>query len=1089
MHITLLSTLMKKLLQLLRYNGTNHSVKNIDVRSVIYMNYIWAATLLNFIIYFMAVLCIQKSTNTLFNITLIIFISLYIFIFFIVKFGYFLIARHIFMFTVYAMICFGDHVFGQYAYNVLFYLAFLPTVFNLFSLKREKWLVLFYLVLLLTLVLISELYTYNLFPPGSWAISIEHQMHVINLISAFILCTVYAGFIVLNTYKKHIKLISQGTALQTTLNNATGAIWSFDNNYKLIAANKLFVAFVKQYCHIDKLPLGTDILPHFTMPGITTVFLNLYHKVLQGISIDEELIIDKEIFKIRAVPILNEDGIVEGATFTTHSLTQIKKAKEELIESQKILKQITDTINDVFYLYDIANKKYLFISPNCKEVLGAADSYFYNNGTYTKDFVHIKDRAKMLEANKIVDAGKGYNEEYRIIINGQVKWINEKSFPIKDDAGNTIRNSGVLTDITEQKISSEQLLDTQENFKQITNTINDVVFLYDTVQKKYLFFSPNCHALLGVPDTYFYESNDYTKDFVLEEDSAILNEAYKNLQEKHSYDIEYRALINNEIKWLNEKSFAIENADGKMVKLCGIVTDITNKKIIKENLLRSQENMEEAQSLAQVGSWELMYYEYEPSWSKEMYNIFEMESVKDKMMNEVIKQKLHKDDVKLFDDNIQNVVTNAVRKSVELRVVCKDQSIKYVSAITSPILSAKNKKVIGVRGTVQDITRQKLAENAKSNFLSTMSHEIRTPINGVIGVANLLKEEDLTDIQKEYISTLNFSAQHLLSVVTDILDFSKIESGTISLEKNSFNMEQLCFNIFKLFETKANEKNIDYSFSPCNTGTFSFYGDSVRLSQVLTNLLSNAVKFTNVGSVKFSYKVVAENDDKITTVFVVKDSGIGIALEKQKKIFESFLQADDSVTREYGGTGLGLTICKKLVELQNGTIEVESEKGKGSTFTVTLTFEKHVYHKQNMNTYNKDIDEMDSLNGMKVLVAEDNAINAMVLTRFLKKWNIECPVAANGKIAVEMAEKENFDLILMDLQMPEMDGRTATTMIRTSTQVGLRIIPIVALTADALIESHIELLKNGFNDAVTKPFSPDVLFKVLKKYHSSTIED
>jgi PAS domain S-box-containing protein len=1048
-----------------------------------YLNYIWAATFLNFLIYFAAIKIFQSGENQFFNITITSFIGVYIIIFLIVRYGYFNIARHIFMFTVYAMICFGDHVFGQHAFNVLFYFAFLPTAFNLFSIKNEKGWVVFYLLLLFVLLLVSELYTYNLFLPGAWANAIEHEMHILNLVSAFALCAVYSGFIILNTFKKQSRIIMQSTALQTTLNNATGSIWSFDKNYNLTAANTMFESFIKQNCQIEKVPLGTNILSHFSMPGSPKIFLSLYTKVLAGQSIFEELVIDNQIFEIRAVPILNDENKVEGATFTSRSVTQAKKAERELIESQTVLKQITDTINDVFYLYDIINKKYLFISPNCKDIMGINDSYFYSGGTYTKEFVHKDDIEKVLAANKIVDSGKEYHIEYRIVIDGKTKWISEKSFPIKSQDGNTIKNSGILTDVTERKLAEEKLQESQNYVQQISNTINDAFFLYDVIEKKYLFVSPNCLKVLGVEDTFFYSGKDYTSQYAVEDDKQKMIDAYSMLEKNMEYDLDYRIILNGQLKWLNEKSFAIKDKEGKFVKMSGIVTDITARKLSTEKLIKIQQGLEEAQQLAQIGSWEIMLPKKDPTWSKEMFNIFEMDGVEKENINDIFKTKLYKDDISLFDDSISTVINSKKTQSVELRIVCNTDTIKYISAITSPILSAKNKKVIGIRGTVQNITRQKLAEIAKSNFLSTMSHEIRTPINGVIGVANLLTEEDLTPVQKEYINTLNFSAQHLMAVVTDILDFSKIESGNISFEKTSFNLEQICHDSFKLFENKAKEKNIEYKFSPCITGTYSFYGDATRLSQVITNLLSNAVKFTKDGGVYFSYHIVTENNNTVTTAFVIKDTGIGISPAQQERIFESFLQADDSVTREYGGTGLGLTICKKLIELQKGTITVDSETGKGATFTVTLNFDKHVYDKKAIANVNKNNTGSETLKGMKILVAEDNNINAMVLTRFLQKWHIECPVAVNGKLAVDMAENENFDLILMDLQMPEMDGRTATEIIRSSSNPALRNIPIVALTADALIESHKALLKNGFNDAVTKPFSPDALFKVLKKYH------
>ncbi len=766
-----------------------------------------------------------------------------------------------------------------------------------------------------------------------------------------------------------------------------------------------------------------------------------------------------------------------------YDVTDEKNAELALRESQLNFKQITETINDVFYLYDIVQKKYLFISPNCKEVLGADDQFFYDGSSYVKNYVHEDDKLILQKANEQVDAGGDYEIEFRIFSEGKIRWIQEKSFPIKNEQGNIIKNSGILTDITERKLVQEKLMESQGYVKQISSTINDTFFLYDTIKKKYLFVSPNCKTILGVHDHFFYEGNDYTGTYVFEADRQKLIDAYQQLGANMEYDMDYRIVLDGQIKWINEKSFAIKDDDGQFVKMSGIVTDITAKKITAEKIRKSQQGLEEAQALAHIGNWEFDFFDSANSWSKEMYRILEidMDTPKEELFS-TFQRKLHAEDVKIVKQAIQFILDTKAIHSVECRMLCKDGETKYISVIAEPILSEKNKKMIGLKGTVQDVTKQRLAAMAKSNFLSTMSHEIRTPINGVIGISNLLMSEELTPVQKEYVHTLNFSAQHLSTIVSDILDFSKIESGSFTFEKVSFNVEQVCSNIFKLFEAQAAEKNISLSFTPHAIEGFSLYGDYVRLSQVLTNLISNAVKFTHEGGVSFSFMPLREDDKRITIRFIVKDSGIGIAKEQQGRIFESFLQADDSVTRKYGGTGLGLTICKKLVELQGGKIFIESEQEKGSTFVVELAFDKHSF--TNEVTSKMPVTDLDrlSLKGMKILVAEDNKINAMVLTRFLSKWEIESKVAVDGQQAVEMANGEPFDMILMDLQMPIMDGRTATSHIRESKDEALAKIPIVALTADALIESQRALLKCGFNDCVTKPFSPELLFKVLKKY-------
>jgi signal transduction histidine kinase/ActR/RegA family two-component response regulator len=390
--------------------------------------------------------------------------------------------------------------------------------------------------------------------------------------------------------------------------------------------------------------------------------------------------------------------------------------------------------------------------------------------------------------------------------------------------------------------------------------------------------------------------------------------------------------------------------------------------------------------------------------------------------------------------------------------------------------------------TVQKIKAQE-ANAAKSEFLSTMSHEIRTPINGVIGVTKLMMEEDLSPRQKEYINILDFTTQHLQSLVSDILDFSKIEAGSVEFVKGSFNLTETCNHIYQLFKAKAAEKNLGFNFyTDKAAGDVFLYGDAVRLSQILSNLVSNAVKFTATGAVDFYVKLISENKNQATFEFIVKDTGIGISQADQQKIFESFSQANSHISPQYGGSGLGLTISKKLAEMMGGSIQVESNPGKGSTFKCYLSFDKHSFTDVH-NTQPAKKNGSKDLSGLRVLIAEDNKVNAMVLTRFLEKWNVQSKLAENGKIATEMLNDEVFDLVLMDLHMPEMDGREAAKIIRSSTNKKVKNIPIVALTADALMNTKEFLQQNGFNHYLFKPFNPDILNRLLKKIYSETYEN
>ncbi len=389
----------------------------------------------------------------------------------------------------------------------------------------------------------------------------------------------------------------------------------------------------------------------------------------------------------------------------------------------------------------------------------------------------------------------------------------------------------------------------------------------------------------------------------------------------------------------------------------------------------------------------------------------------------------------------------------------------------------------GVKKSTFEKVKAEQAAEAKSEFLSIMSHEIRTPINGVIGIANLLKEENLTVKQQEYISILNFSAKHLMSLVTDILDFSKIESGKVDFEKSSFDLHQLCHSLYHMHKVNADERGIKLLYTPDRNFNTALYGDAVRLNQVLTNLISNAIKFTQKGTVAVSYKMLAESESACTVEFRIKDSGIGMTEEEQEKIFEGFSQANNKISGEFGGTGLGLTICKKLIELQGGKIRVFSQPGHGSEFIFYINFEKYAYAPVIPDMPAITSRSQNILNGMKVLVAEDNKINIIVIKNFLEKWGIHYKISNTGKEAVDMVCAEAFDLVLMDLHMPEMNGEDATKIIRSNGNEKISKVPIIALTANASADTQRKLLTEGFDNYISKPFNPDNLFKILKKYY------
>ncbi len=388
-------------------------------------------------------------------------------------------------------------------------------------------------------------------------------------------------------------------------------------------------------------------------------------------------------------------------------------------------------------------------------------------------------------------------------------------------------------------------------------------------------------------------------------------------------------------------------------------------------------------------------------------------------------------------------------------------------------LSVNQQKLERYISELED-TRIQLEQStkAKSEFLATMSHEIRTPMNAIMGMTHLLQKDQPRNDQLEPLNILDFSGKTLLTIIDDVLDFSKIEAGRLEFEKIEFDLQRLLGTIMESFKVMAMNKNVELRSSVEPEIHQILVGDPARLTQIINNLLSNALKFTETGYVELGVKKVDESAESVSLQFTVKDTGIGIPADRIETIFESFTQASGSTKRLYGGTGLGLTISKQLTELQGGVLQLESEVAKGTTFFVDLTFEKGELTKTAEIQTDDSVSEEKRLQGLHVLLAEDNIVNQKVMSRFLDRWNIDLTIVDNGEEAVEIVKKEDFDLVLMDLQMPVMDGYEATRLIRKLNDPVKQSVPIIALTAAALKEVKEEVFACGMNDFITKPFDP-----------------
>ena len=373
------------------------------------------------------------------------------------------------------------------------------------------------------------------------------------------------------------------------------------------------------------------------------------------------------------------------------------------------------------------------------------------------------------------------------------------------------------------------------------------------------------------------------------------------------------------------------------------------------------------------------------------------------------------------------------------------------------------------------------ASRAKEAFLSVMSHEIRTPLNAIIGITHMLEGADLNEDHRENVETLKFSGQNLLALINDILELSKINADKIKPELADFNLHFLLRDLIKSFEPQTKNKNLTVKTDLAENVPLFVKGDQARLTQVLINLIGNAVKFTSEGGVTVSAKVQS-SDEKITDIlFKISDTGIGIPNDKIEAVFESFTQAESATARKYGGTGLGLTITKKLVTLFGGKIWAESVVGQGSDFLFNVRFKTSTKREEvaKVKSAKKDLKEIH------ILVVEDNKVNVMLVKKFFRRWNARAEYAENGQIAVDMVRSKAYSLILMDIQMPVMNGYEASKTIRAMEDAYFKEIPIIALTASVINSQSTQIHESGITDFVIKPFAPDDLYQKIADYTAS----
>ncbi|MES2397437.1 MAG: ATP-binding protein [Bacteroidota bacterium] len=363
----------------------------------------------------------------------------------------------------------------------------------------------------------------------------------------------------------------------------------------------------------------------------------------------------------------------------------------------------------------------------------------------------------------------------------------------------------------------------------------------------------------------------------------------------------------------------------------------------------------------------------------------------------------------------------------------------------------------------------------KEAFLANMSHEIRTPMNAIIGFSDILSKSNLEEKEREYVKTIKLAGENLLTIINDILDISKIEAGMMTFEEHSFSVREIFKSLNVMLMGKAKEKNLELEFLCNDNVPKSLLGDPTRLIQIIINLTGNAIKFTQKGKVQVNVKILKNEKSNTSLEFSVKDTGIGIPENKLDHIFERFRQAESHTTRKYGGTGLGLSIAKQLVELQGGKLSVKSELKVGSTFSFYISYKKSEEAPQVPESSEKKYN-MEDLIKLNILLVEDNQLNVKLILSLFSEYRLKVQVAENGSVCIEKLKENNFDIILMDMEMPVMNGYEAATIIRNVIKNN---IPIIAMTAHAMAGEKERCLSLGMNDYISKPINVKMLFEKI----------
>lgn len=904
----------------------------------------------------------------------------------------------------------------------------------------------------------------------------------------------------ITAYKNQQQELKKQTAsLQALLSHTTAAIYSFTisegtPNITFLSDNITKILGYKPEDFIDNFSFWLSCLHPDDLKMHGQTFANIEKLYSPGKEVYFEYRFkdsdgNYRWLSDRQTAIINNAGNMEviGAWVDISSQKQIQ---DELAGYKKRLSFAQTFAQAGSWEYDIAKGK-LYWSEECEKLFGLKPGAF--EGTFEAFIkrVHPDDRDYVMEVNKpITELNEGIplRYEHRIITDqGEILWVNETAGVVNDPEGKPQFIIGMITNITKVK-EAQEAIENEEKLRQIVENIDGMFWLRNADRTELLYVSPGYTEIYGEStESLIQDQQSYIK-LVHPDDAKRIEKAYSRFVETGEYNEQYRIIRRDgELRWVSSKAFPVFDSNGKIVRYAGIINDITDQVMAEAERTKLVKAVTQSPVSVIITDVDGNIEYVNPKFTE--VTGYSPEEVKGRQPNLL---KSGNQPAEVYNELWSTIKAGKVWHG-ELQNRKKNGNLFWESVSISPLMNEKGEASAFI-AVKEDITRQKMineelvaaknkaeeSNRLKSAFLATMSHELRTPLNHILGFTDLVKMITQEEEVLQYATIIHNSAENFLAMIEDIFALALAEQSSTKLRPVSVSgMEMFLTNKETLAETLSRSEKgdlIKLNFKPdANILTSQIHADHMKINLVLANLFRNAVKFTEKGSIEFGFNLKSAG----SITFYVQDSGVGIKDELLDMLFDLFRQGDDSSTRKHEGLGIGLAISKRIADVLDATLEVQSQQGKGATFLFTvpveITTDPRTSGKVTLDTKHPDF------NGKTILIAEDDTDALYITKRLIEPTGANLLIANNGKVALEMAASHpEINLVLMDLKMPVMDGFTATQSLKASRPE----LPVVALTSYALTEDKKKAMNVGFDAIVTKPIDRRLLFRELEKFLS-----